>query len=179
MTKKTYLALGSNLGDREAHLQSAVDALGKSGVTVLGCSPVYETEPLEFRNQGWFLNAVLEGETELLPLQLLGRIRAIEKQLGRRPGPPKGPRVIDIDILFFGRFVVNRPGLVVPHPRLAERRFVLEPLVNLAPDLRHPLLRKTVRELLAGVRDQELKRTSIQLRLPPSPLAASPSDSAI
>ncbi len=166
MTKTVYFSIGSNLGDRQANLQAAVDALAARGVRVLRCSPVYETEPLEFKNQGWFLNAAVEAETELFPQQLLGRTQAIERELGRRTGPRNGPRVIDIDVLLIGRFLISTPRLVVPHPRLAERRFVLEPLADLAPELRHPALGKSMRELLAEVRDQALKRTPLELRLP-------------
>jgi 2-amino-4-hydroxy-6-hydroxymethyldihydropteridine diphosphokinase len=119
---------------------------------------LYETEPMEVRGQPWFLNLVVEAETDLFPRQVLARIRKIELGLGRKRGRPKGPRTIDIDILLFGESVIETTDLTVPHPRLAERRFVLEPLVELVPELRHPVNRRTMRELLAATADQVVKR---------------------
>lgn len=124
-----------------------------AGVEVKRVSSVYETEPVGLRNQPWFLNVVVEGETELFPVQLLKRLQGIEVGLGRRRLAGPGPRTIDIDILLYGDFRIDRHDLTVPHPRLAERRFVLEPLQELAPDLRHPVSRLTVRELLAATAD--------------------------
>lgn len=114
-------------------------------------------------DQPWFLNQVVEAETELLPLQLLGRLQKIEKAMGRRKIIAKGPRVIDLDILLYGRAVVHHTGLEIPHPRMTERRFVLEPLAELAPELRlptdhHPPDARTVREYLAAVKEQEVRR---------------------
>jgi 2-amino-4-hydroxy-6-hydroxymethyldihydropteridine diphosphokinase len=140
--------LGSNIGDREAHLRAAIEALDAGGVRVLRTSPVYETEPVDYRDQAWFLNLVAEGETLLFPIQLLGRIGRIERKLGRVRKVPKGPRTIDIDILFYGTAVVKTDRLEIPHPRIAERRFVLAPLADLAPDLRHPVTRQSIREML-------------------------------
>ena len=111
-------------------------------------SPVYETEPVDSTAQRWFFNQVTEAETDLFPLQLLARLQHIERALGRVRTVAKGPRTIDIDILLYGQAVVRRPELEIPHPRMAERRFVLAPLADLAPDLRHPVTRRTVRELL-------------------------------
>jgi 2-amino-4-hydroxy-6-hydroxymethyldihydropteridine diphosphokinase len=108
-----------------------------------------------------FLNLVVEAETALMPLQLLSRTLRIERELGRKRAVPKGPRTIDIDIVLYGSSVINAPELVVPHPRLAERRFVLEPLAELAPDLRHPVTRRTVREMLAGVAAQKVRKTAL------------------
>ncbi len=141
-----YLSLGSNLGDREANLRSAIaalDALGK----VTAVSSFYETEPVEFRAQPWFLNCAVAMETELMPKQFLARMQVIEQQLGRKRVQPKGPRTIDLDILLFGNSVVATPALVVPHPAMHERRFVLEPLAEIAPDARHPVFKRTAREL--------------------------------
>ena len=105
-----------------------------------------------------FLNQVIEAETTLFPRQLLSTARGIEKSMGRRPGTPNGPRLIDIDIVLFGKSVVDIPDLAIPHPRMAERRFVLEPLAELAPDLRHPVTRRTIREMLAEVKEQPARK---------------------
>jgi len=155
--KKIYLSLGSNLGDRELMLQSALDRLNAADLRILRVSSVYETEPIGFKEQPLFLNLVAEGETDLFPLMLLGRIQKVELLLGRkRSGPPNGPRSIDIDILLYGRATVHSARLDIPHPRLHERRFVLGPLVELAPDLRHPTLGRTMRELLASLEGQKI-----------------------
>jgi 2-amino-4-hydroxy-6-hydroxymethyldihydropteridine diphosphokinase len=124
---------------------------------VVRVSPVYETEPQEFKNQPWFLNLVAEIQTSLFPMQLLTRLRKIERKLGRKRTVEKGPRSIDIDILLYGESVIDSQDLVVPHPRMHERRFVLQPLADLAPDLRHPVLRRSVKELLAGVTGQAIR----------------------
>lgn len=147
MLKTVYLSLGSNVGDREANLRAALEALGKLG-TVKAISPFYETEPVEFTRQPWFLNCVVVLETERMPRQLLAAVLSIEQAMGRKRLQPKGPRVIDIDILLFGNSVIDDPKLIVPHPAMHERRFVLEPLVAIAPDVRHPVLKRTARELL-------------------------------
>lgn len=164
--KIAYLGLGSNLGRREEALQSAVDHLHAADLRVIRISGVYETAPRELLAQPSFLNAVVEIESELFPLQLLTRVGRIERDLGRKRIIAKGPRVIDIDILFYGNAVMHTSQLEIPHPRAAERRFVLEPLAELAPDLRHPVLRSTVRELLAATANQAARRTSITLHIP-------------
>lgn len=146
--KKIYLSLGSNVGNREANLKQAVNGLEAARIQVLRASPVYETEPMEYANQPWFLNLVIEAETKLMPLQLLQKTSQIERNLGRIRRIPKGPRTIDIDILFYGNAVVQSPTLEIPHPRIAARRFVLAPLADLAPDFRHPVTGLTVREML-------------------------------
>jgi 2-amino-4-hydroxy-6-hydroxymethyldihydropteridine diphosphokinase len=146
--KKVYLSLGSNVGAREANLKAAVRGLEAARVNVLRASPVYETEPMENTKQAWFLNLVIEGETKLMPLQLLERTLRIERDLGRVRRIPKGPRIIDIDILLFGHTVMNSKELEIPHPRMTERRFVLVPLADLDPGIRHPLTGKTVLEML-------------------------------
>jgi 2-amino-4-hydroxy-6-hydroxymethyldihydropteridine diphosphokinase len=145
--KIVYLSLGSNLGDRQANLRNATGRLLELG-DVLEVSSLYETEPVEVADQPWFLNCAVAVRTELIPREFLAGILAIEKSMGRERTQPKGPRLIDIDILLFGAAHINTPTLTVPHPAMAERRFVLEPLAEIAPDFKVPLLKKTVRELL-------------------------------
>jgi 2-amino-4-hydroxy-6-hydroxymethyldihydropteridine pyrophosphokinase len=159
VVKTVYLSLGSNIGDREEMLQSAVDRLQAPDLRIRRISPVYETEPMDYKDQRAFLNLVVEAETDLFPLRLLARLQKLEIQLGRkRTGPPKGPRSIDIDILLYGRFTVHSARLEIPHPRMHERRFVLAPLFDLAPDLRHPTLCRTIRDLLTSVEGQKVRR---------------------
>lgn len=164
--KIVYLGLGSNVGEREQNLQSAVERLQSRELRITRLSSVYETEPQGMRNQRWFLNLVAEAETDLFPRQLLGRIVKIERELGRRRMIENGPRTIDIDILFFGNSVVQTSELTIPHPRFAERRFVLEPMVELAPDLRDPVSRKTIRELLSATASQAVKQVNFRLAAP-------------
>jgi 2-amino-4-hydroxy-6-hydroxymethyldihydropteridine diphosphokinase len=156
--KTVYLSLGSNVGDREANLRTALERLPAAGVAVLRVSPIYETEPVAFTNQRWFLNLAVEATTELFPLQLLARIQRVERALGRVRTIVNGPRTIDIDILLYGQAVVGRPELEIPHPRMAERRFVLAPLADLAPEVRHPVTRKTVREMLEAAPAAAVRR---------------------
>jgi 2-amino-4-hydroxy-6-hydroxymethyldihydropteridine diphosphokinase len=156
--KTVYLSLGSNVGDRETHLARARERLATEDTHVLRASAIYETEPRDFPDQAWFLNQVLEVATDLLPKQLLARVQKIERALERLPTHPKGPRTIDIDILFYGDTILSNPGLEIPHARLADRRFVLEPLAELAPDLRHPRTNATVREMLTQVHNQKVQR---------------------
>ena len=162
--KIVYLGLGSNVGDRESWLQKAVDSLQSRDLHIRRISPAYETEPQGRRNQRWFLNAVAEAETELFPLQLLRRIGKIEKELGRKRIAENAPRTIDIDILFYGNAVVSTATLEIPHPRLRERRFVLAPLADLAPDLRDPVTRRTIRELLAATAGQSIHKADVIIR---------------
>ena len=161
--KTAFLALGSNIGDREANLRDAVDRLASDEIHVLRRSSLYETAPQEMLDQPSFLNAVVEVETSLLPMQLLARIREIEREMGRQRIAPKGPRNIDIDILFYGRTVITTQELEVPHPRLAQRRFVLEPLAEIAPDFRHPVTGKTASEILAALEPQGVRRLALTL----------------
>jgi 2-amino-4-hydroxy-6-hydroxymethyldihydropteridine diphosphokinase len=156
--KTVYLSLGSNVGDRGQHLKRALERLATEDTRIVRTSSLYETQPRDVPDQAWFLNQVVEIETSLLPMQLLGRTQKIERALGRIPTRPKGPRVIDLDILFYADTVVATPGLEIPHPRLADRRFVLEPLAELAPELRHPQTGHTVREMLAQVANQRVQR---------------------
>lgn len=150
-----YIALGSNLGDREKTVSRAIEGLEGLG-RVVARSSVYETEPVGYRDQPAFLNAVIALETELEPLPLLRGLLVIEKQQGRDRslGTPKGPRTLDLDLLMFGDRVVQNPELTLPHPALAQRRFVLAPLVEIAPLLLHPVSRKTMAELLAALPDE-------------------------
>jgi 2-amino-4-hydroxy-6-hydroxymethyldihydropteridine diphosphokinase len=152
--KVVYIALGSNVGDRAAMLERAMAAMNSAGIGVLRQSSFYATEPVDAPGQAWFLNAVVEAETSLLPLQLLHALLRIERELGRRRITPHGPRTIDLDILFYGSSVIRSKELQVPHPRLPERRFVLVPLAQIAPEFRHPVLHKSVTQLLAETPDR-------------------------
>jgi 2-amino-4-hydroxy-6-hydroxymethyldihydropteridine diphosphokinase len=156
--KTAFLGLGSNLGDREANLREAVERLEAAGIRVLRRSSLYESAPQELLDQPWFLNAAVEVETNLFPLQLLALIRRIESDMGRLRVTPKGPRNIDVDILFYGRNVIATVELEVPHPRMAQRRFVLEPLAEIAPDFRHPVTGKTANEMLTALEPQGVRR---------------------
>ena len=156
-----YIALGSNLGDRTKTLAAATDRLGRLG-RVEACSSLYETEPVGFHDQPAFLNAVLALETELDPLSLLHSLLAIERELGRdrSQGVPNGPRILDLDLLLMGGTVVATEELTLPHPALVRRRFVLAPLAEIAPQLRHPQRNQTIAELLAQLPDEGENRVS-------------------
>jgi 2-amino-4-hydroxy-6-hydroxymethyldihydropteridine diphosphokinase len=143
-----YLSLGSNLGDRAASLRAALAQLDAGG-RLLAVSALYETQPVEVRDQPWFLNCVAAIETEKTPRELLQLALKIETAIGRLRMRERGPRNIDIDVVLFGDRVVDEPGLKIPHPAMQQRRFVLEPLVEIAPEARNHELGKTARELLA------------------------------
>jgi 2-amino-4-hydroxy-6-hydroxymethyldihydropteridine diphosphokinase len=148
-----YLSLGSNVGDREAHLRAAIAALRAVGVQIKQVSSMYETEPVDYLDQPWFLNCVLEAETELQPHGLLQSLRNIESQLGNKKKFAKGPREIDLDILLYGSDTMATPELQVPHPRMHLRRFVLTPLAEIAPNLKHPSWPATAAVLLERLTD--------------------------
>ena len=158
-THTVYLSLGSNLQDREKNLREGIAALGPAGVRVKKVSSLYETEPVDYLDQAWFLNCVVEAETELQPQVLLQSLQGIEMRMGRKKSVPKGPRLIDIDILLYGKETIDTPELQVPHPGMRLRRFVLAPLAEVAPEQRHPSWNATARELLAHTPDRsEVRR---------------------
>jgi 2-amino-4-hydroxy-6-hydroxymethyldihydropteridine diphosphokinase len=156
MDHTVYLALGSNMGKRLANLKAAISNLTPQ-MAVKKKSSVYETPPWGFTEQSAFLNQVVKVETYLEPEPLLRHLKRLEAALGRVPNFQNGPRLIDIDILFFDDLIIDTPPLVVPHPRLHERAFVLVPLVEIEPDLVHPILQKPVSKLLEKVDQSEIK----------------------
>jgi 2-amino-4-hydroxy-6-hydroxymethyldihydropteridine diphosphokinase len=166
MHKGVYLALGSNIGERERHLLSALALLEERDVHISKSSAIYETEPRDFIDQPWFLNMVVQCETRHFPLQLLAVLLGVERELGRMRSPSavrRGPRVIDLDILLFGSALIETPQLQVPHPRMLERRFVLEPLIEIAPDVRHPDSKEPLSKYLKLVCGQK-----VRVKPPPS-----------
>jgi 2-amino-4-hydroxy-6-hydroxymethyldihydropteridine diphosphokinase len=159
--KRVYLSLGSNLGEREENLNRALRALRRESIYIVAQSSVYETEPQDIIQQPWFLNLVVECRTRYFPMQLLGVIERIERELGRvrEPGAVRrGPRVIDIDVLLFGNIVMQTARLTLPHPRMLGRRFVLEPLLEIAPDLRYPGTKEALSRYLRKVEEQKVRR---------------------
>lgn len=157
--KNLYLSLGSNVGDRRKNIERALLEIEEKEVHILTRSSVYETEPQDVTRQPWFLNMVVECETGLLPLQLLQRLQTIERELGRvrTESVRRGPRIIDIDILLFANIQMQTPALTIPHPRMFDRRFVLEPLLEIAPELRHPETRELLSRYLQSTLDQKLR----------------------
>ena len=158
--KRAFLSLGSNLRDRRANLDQALAALEREQVHVVARSSIYETEPQDVANQPWFLNMVVECESRFFPHHLLAVTQRVEREMGRvRTGaPPRGPRVIDIDILLFGNAALETPELMIPHPRMFDRRFVLEPLLEIAPELRHPVTKQPVSRYLSAVAQQKVTK---------------------
>jgi 2-amino-4-hydroxy-6-hydroxymethyldihydropteridine diphosphokinase len=151
---RVYLSLGSNVGDREPNLRAALAALPPAGVRVLRVSSIYVTQPVDYRDQAWFLNCAVQAETQLPSLPLLRALRGIESAMGSKKEFPKGPRLIDLDILLYGDATIDTPELQVPHPRMTQRRFVLVPLAEIAPTLHHPSWPGTVADLLAVTPDR-------------------------
>ncbi len=149
-----YLGLGSNLGDRRQNLAQALQFISYQA-EIKQVSSIYETEPVGFKEQSFFLNAVCCVSTKLSPRQLLNLAKKIEANLGRIPSFPNAPRPIDIDILFYGSRVIKSHDLIIPHPRLMERAFVLIPLAEVAPEIIHPENEKTIRELLDNLENAE------------------------
>lgn len=166
MVKTVFLGLGSNLGDRVATLQEALDRLDAPDLRIVKVSSVYETEPVGFRDQPWFANIVVEAEADLFPRLILNRALRVELELGRKRIRKNGPRTLDIDVLSIGRNVILVDDLEVPHPRMHERRFVLEPLAEIAPGWIHPVLRLNVQALLAKVSGQAVTRLGELIHLP-------------
>jgi 2-amino-4-hydroxy-6-hydroxymethyldihydropteridine diphosphokinase len=151
---QVYLSLGSNIGDRVANLRQAIAALPAAGVRVTKLSSFYETEPVDLLEQPWFLNCVVEGETDVAALELLRALREIESRMGSKKLVAKGPRLLDMDILLYGSETFDTPELQVPHPRMLLRRFVLVPLAEIAPTLRHSSWAKSACELAAASTDR-------------------------
>jgi len=168
---EAVLALGSNVGDREENLRRAVAAIGRR-MTVVAASSVYETQPMYREDQDWFLNCVVVVQTEMEPVPLLAWLKEAEVKMGRdREGGSNGPRTIDLDVLFYGDAVVSGPSLTVPHPRMAERAFVLVPLAEVRPRLVHPVLKKSAAAMLEGLKTDKkvVKRPGSLSDFVPSP----------
>ncbi len=160
---RCFLALGSNLGDRESHLREALVELGLRGVRAVRSASIYSTEPRGFLDQPWFLNTAIEAETALGPGELLRVCLAVEQSRNRRRSKPFGPRTLDVDIILFGDLIVRSPDLTIPHPRYTARRFVLEPLHEIAFDVVDPSTGRTVEATLEAVEDE----SSVTLVGPP------------
>jgi len=156
MSHSVYLALGTNLGSRENNLRTAINGISPE-VCVINRSPIYETPPWGYTEQPYFLNQVISGKTNLSPQTLLSRLKELEMKMGRLTGIRYGPRIIDIDILFYDDQILKVTGLEIPHPRVHERAFVLVPLLDIAPGLLHPILGKTISELIKQVDTSGIK----------------------
>ena len=156
--KTVYIGIGSNLGNRAANLLQARERLHADGIKTIRASSIYETAPRDMENQPWFLNQVIEAETDLEPAPLLERLLQVERDMGRERIVPKGPRLIDLDILLYGESVIELPNLRVPHPHMHQRRFVMEPLAEIAPELRDPRSGRTMNQLLELVKDQVVQK---------------------
>jgi 2-amino-4-hydroxy-6-hydroxymethyldihydropteridine diphosphokinase len=152
-----HIGIGSNLGDRKEHCLKAVRLFSEKGIHIRRRSSMYETEPWGERNQPRFINMAIEGETRLTPVRLLEVLKMIEDEVGRKETFRWGPRVIDLDILLYDDLVMDTSELIIPHPRMHEREFVLRPLAEIAPDKIHPVLKKTIRKLLCDLHNEHTK----------------------
>ena len=153
-----YIAVGSNMGDKLSNCRNGIEALasGTRQTKVEAVSPFYKTEPMDYKDQDWFVNAVIEISTELLPLKLLDTLQGIQKNAGRITDKIRyGPRILDLDIIFFDNLVMDDKRLQIPHPRMHERRFVLQPLCDISPNMIHPVMKKTVKSLMNLLDDRE------------------------
>ncbi len=146
-----FLGVGSNIEPREENIARAISLLKEKGFKIVKSSPIYQTEPVGYESQPKFLNLVLYVKGETSPKSCLDTLKEIEREVGRRPTFPNGPRVIDLDILFYDDLVIDKPRLKIPHPKLHKRAFVLLPLSQIAPNLIHPVFKKSIRELLRGI----------------------------
>lgn len=151
--QEIYVALSSNLGDRLANIRKAIELMKEERIEIIDESSIYETEPVGYREQGWFLNSVVKGRTELSPRRLWKRLEKIEKSMGRESEIKWGPRIIDLDILFYENKILNGKQLQIPHSELHKRKFILVPLEEIALELVHPVLKKTISELLRDLKD--------------------------
>ena len=157
---EAYIAFGSNIGDRDANVNKALDIL-RQKTKIIKTSSLYETKPMYLENQGWFLNGVAIIETAFKPEELLGVLKRIEKQMGRKEVGRNGPRIIDLDILFYKNQIINEDNLRIPHPKIQERAFVLVPLAEIEPNLMHPIYKKTIAQLLSELKynKKEIKKS--------------------
>ena len=152
--KEAYIGIGSNLGNKAENIRKAINLIEEK-CKILKASPLFETEPMYYKNQDRFLNCATKIETELKPQELLAFLLSVEKKFGRVRTIKNGPRTVDLDILFYGGEIIKSNNLIIPHPRLHERLFVLEPLKEICPDFVHPVLRKSISELYSAAHDSE------------------------
>lgn len=151
-----YLSIGSNMGDRPQNCCQGIQILcSDDRISLIAQSPFYETEPVGYTDQEWFLNGVFKIQTDLAPLDLMFKTQAVQKRVGRRPGGIRfGPRILDLDIIFYDDYILDSPQLTIPHKRMHKRRFVLQPICDIDPDIMHPVLRQKVKRLLDQLEDE-------------------------